>query len=148
MNTQRRHWIGTLPLVTALLLGAAMPASAAPAPAFSATIAVDSSCTFTVAAGWKNAKVASIDLFWYEAGYQNPYYPTIHDWIATLQYPQYGVLTKRAVVFTLGPAPTTDSVDHQWWANVTFRDAAGAAFTQFDTNVLSSPCYLPTPPPA
>lgn len=148
MNMQRRLRIGTLPLAATLLLGAAMPASAAPAPAFSATITVDSSCTFTVTAGWKNAKVASIDLLWYEAGYQNPYYPTIPDWIATVGYPPYGVLTKKAVVFTLGPAPTTDSVNHQWWANVTFRDVAGAAFTQFDTNILSSLCYLPTPPPA
>ena len=146
---KRRRTLGLgLPLAGMVILGVAAPAAAAPTATFAATISVDSACVFTIVASWKNAKVAAIDLGWYEAGYQNADYPTIHDWVATSQYPQNGTLVKKSVVFTAGPAPTTDTVNHQWWGNVTFRDASGALLTQFDTNILSTPCYLPSPPPA
>jgi hypothetical protein len=145
MNRPLHHMIAA-PLAAMLLIGAATHAlAAAPTPMYSGTLSANSSCLLTVTASSKNAKVAAIDLIWYEAGYVNPSYPTLTDYVATSQWPasgpNAGVAKGKVVTFTFGPIPS-DTVTHDWHGNLTFRDASGAFLTQIDTNVLTTNCFV------
>jgi hypothetical protein len=144
----RRHRLLALPFAALLILGLAGQTLAAPGPSYSATITANRSCLLTVTAGWKNTKaVAAVYVGWYEVGYINHDYPELGEFIATSAWPgsgpNSGVQKGSSVAFTFGPTGT-DTVNHSWYALVSYYDANGAALTQFLTSQLSTRCYLPS----
>ena len=146
---RRPHQILAAPLAALLLIGAATQAFAAsPVPTYAATISASASCLLTVTTTTKNVKIGTIYVGWYEAGYQDPSYPTIPDWVATSQWPftgpNAGVAKGKSVVFNFGPTGT-DTVTHDWHGLVSFYDPNGAALAQISTNILPTTCYVPSP---
>lgn len=141
-----RHRILALLFAAVLLLSLAGEALAAPAPSYSETMSVSRSCLLSGTVGWKNTKaVGSVYFIWYEAGYVNPSYPTIPDYVATSAWPatgpNAGVQKGSTVTFTFGPIPA-DTINHSWYGLAQFYDTNGASITQAYTNTLSTRCFV------
>lgn len=112
----------------------AVPAQAAPASSFSATLTDNGACLFTLTATWKNAHITQVNAFWYLDGV---YWATSQ---APGTGPNGGTLKGRKAVVQAGPA-TPSAETHDWSLLVQYYDGPVFVSQQY-SNIDTVTCSL------
>lgn len=134
--TKNFRWVlGALCAVALAGGGAFLPAQAAPAPTYGATLAATSDCGMVIQATWKQAKVGRI----YAVLYM-PNRPVGQDTI-TQEAPGNVPLRGGRATFAYGPFLTSPDLQ-PWSARVDFYSAAGAQLHQEWVPAISAPCTV------
>lgn len=137
---RRPATLGALVALSSLAtVGAVQPATAKPAPTFSAMLSHDSSCVLTLEAKWSGAQVAQVYVMWKQDGVYR------FTSAAPGTGPNGGTLRGRTAVMKAGPLADTGTI-HEWTAQVDFYSAAGANLASFDSNADLTTCGLTTAP--
>jgi hypothetical protein len=124
-------------LTAAVLAGGAARAGAAPAPVFAADLTDDGSCTFTLRATWKNAKVDHVFGSWNLDG---AFLLTTE---APSTGPNGGTMMGRRATMQAGAFAASAS-PHTWQVLVQFYNG-GAFVAEVWTNVDTASCAVAQP---
>lgn len=120
-------------LLVVLSAGTVVAVGAVPAPSYSAALAADSACTFTLKASWKNTSIDTVYGIWY---LDDVYVFTTQ---APSQGPNGGTLRGRTATMQAGPV-SVDTVGHAWRVLVQFYRGGANQYETTPSTVV--PCKV------